>query len=88
MPADDVEMAVLRLAWRLDALDKWREKVDDNLSELERGLRAIVDEDKIEKAVRTAVRNERTLGLTFVQKVAVGLVGAVSLADAIKGLVH
>lgn len=87
MADSDVELAVLRLAWRLDALDQWRKETDDALHELENGLRAIVNEDEIEKAVRTAVRKERTVGLTFVQKLALTIVAGITIADGIKGLV-
>jgi hypothetical protein len=87
MPDSDVELAILRLAWRVDALDDWRSDVDRRVAGNERELARLVKADEIAEAVAEKMKHERVLGLTFVQKAAASLVGLVVLADGIKGLV-
>ncbi len=82
MAERDLELALLRLAWRIDALDEWRKDVD-----LDRArLKDLVKADEIAEAVAKKVNHERTLQLTLVQKAVAFLVGAVAVAGGIKGL--
>lgn len=94
MPDDDVSLAILRIAWRLDALDKWREQVDGRMVEFERGLRRVVEADKIGAAVADAMtakvtddRSAVLFGLTrrqvsvaFAGVLVAAVLGAVELA--------
>ncbi len=82
MAERDLELALLRLAWRIDALDEWRKDVD-----LDRArLKDLVKADEIAEAVAKKVNHERTLQLTLVQKAVAFLVGALAVAGSIKGL--
>lgn len=63
----------MRNSWRLDALDKWRTEIDGRLSRLEQRVGDLTKADEIAEAVAQKMRSERTLGLTFVQKVGGGL---------------
>lgn len=84
----DLELAVLRLAWRLDALDEWRREVSEQVAGNRRELERLVKADEIADAVADKVNETRTLHLTFVQKAAAFIVGLVAVADGIRGLIH
>lgn len=86
MPDDQgSELALLRIAWRLDAFDQWRTRIDLRFEALERELQRLVKADEIAEAVAAKMKSERTLQLTFVQKTVALLVGAVAIADGIRG---
>ncbi len=66
----DLDLAVLRLAWRLDALDQWRaETVDPSLVRLDVKLRDIVKADEIADAVAEKMKAQGRIQLTRVQTV-------------------
>ena len=73
--------------WRLDALDLWRKDVDHSLGSIDERLKGLLKADEIAEAVAQKMRSERTLGLTFVQKLGVFVVGAVAVAGGLKGLI-
>lgn len=87
-PHRDVELAILRLSWRVDALDAWRKELDTKLLRIEAQVSEIVSSERIadEVALRLATARDarRRLELTFLQKFAVVVVSLVSLAGAAK----
>ena len=94
MPERDSELALLRLAWRVDALDKWREGIDHQLGVLREELDGMTEAQKIAEAVTAKltsaadpVQVKTGLNLTWYQKAGAFLAGALILADAVRGLV-
>lgn len=83
MSTDDEALAILRLAWRVDALDKWRETVDHRLAANEEGLRKVIQTDEIAEAVALRVRQDRGIALTVGQKIGGFLLGFALVADVI-----
>lgn len=59
----------MRLAWRVDALDDWREKVDVWRTETDDSLRAIVQTDRIAEAVSKRMSERHGVYLSRVQLV-------------------
>ena len=83
----------MRLAWRLDALDKWRDEVMAELATLRDDCDALAESDNIAAAVAAAIRRDppdvsRTIAasLSGWQKWGAFAAGALLLADAVKGL--
>lgn len=83
----DYQRAADRRDWRLDALDKWREQVDERISALEGDVERMNRSDQIADAVADRMKRERRYVLTTFQKLIVTIVGAITLADLVKGLV-
>jgi len=74
-----VEGKVAALGWIVEDLREWRAEARVQLEDL-------VKADEIAEAVAKKMRGERTLHLTWVQKAAAFVVGAVAVAGGIKGL--
>lgn len=91
MPQDDVELALLRLAWRVDSLDKWRERVESRLDACEMQQEQLVESQRIAEGVAAELERRgatsRELRLTWWQKVGGFAAGALLVADAVRGLV-
>lgn len=90
----DTELALLRLAWRVDDLDKWRTSADDRLAVLREEIDDVTEAQKIAAAVAakltstSAPVNVKTgLSLTWYQRLGALIAGALILADAVRGLV-
>ena len=96
MPEGDNELAILRLAWRVDALDKWRKQASDEIAQLRKELENVTNEQKIAAgvaaelqkrgALRRASDQPATLSLTWYQKLGGAVAGALLVADAVRGL--
>lgn len=94
MPPDrDLELALMRLAWRVDALDKWREEtVTPELALLDQRCDKLEGADEIAEAVAAAIREDPPTAQTMVaglatwQKWGALITGALLMADAVKGL--
>lgn len=92
-PGRDLELAVLRLAWRLDAIDRWREETVKQLAACEESIENLAESDRIAEAVAEAIRQEPptpqriAAGLTTWQRLGAFAAGALVLADAVRGLV-
>jgi hypothetical protein len=88
---DDLELAALRLAWRVDALDKWRERVEHRLDSIEAATDAVIESQKIAAGVAAELARRgvgpSTLSLTWWQKLGGAVAGALLVADALRGLV-
>lgn len=94
MPDRDAELALLRLAWRVDALDKWRDSIDNQLAVLREEIDGVTEAQKIAEGVAarltstSAPVNVKTgLSLTWYQRLGALIAGALILADAVRGLV-
>lgn len=104
----------MRLAWRVDVLDKWRESVERDrgefrrelegkLSELRAEIENVTKAQEIAKAVATELSKSASppaervaeavaqrgakLHLSLAQKIGGFAMGAIFVADAIRGLV-
>lgn len=103
MAGRDDELAIVRLAWRIDALDKWRSElehdrerfraeIEGKLVELRTELDGLTKAQEIAKAVSAELRKERGGGevatkLPFPAKLGAFAAGALVVADAIRGLI-
>lgn len=87
-PGDhDTELAVLRLAWRLDSLDRWRERVDADLSEIGRKVDTVTRADEIAHAVAVALGDQRRRFWTWPKALLAGL-GTISTLVAAQLAAH
>lgn len=77
----------MRLAWRLDALDKWRGDVDTWRVHTDERLSAIIRTDEIADAIAARVHAGRTLGLSTLQKAVLMVAALIAAADGLKGLI-
>lgn len=85
----------MRLAWRLDALDKWREETDRQLAVLREAIDGMTEAQKIAEGVAARltsttappVQVKTGLSLTWYQRAGALIAGALILADAVRGLV-
>lgn len=85
-PAErDLDLAVLRLAWRLDAIDEWRDKIDRRLGEHEAQLDHLMRADEIADAISERLKSERTMRLSWAQRVGAFLIGTAAVAANIRG---
>lgn len=89
----DLDLAIMRLAWRLDALDRWRSEVEKELAVLSETVDELAEADRIAAAVAESIRKEppdvgraMTAGLNRWQRWGAFVGGALLLADAVKGL--
>lgn len=87
MTDSDLELALMRLAWRIDALDAWRQEISELVAGNRRELDRLVKADEIAEQVAERLRKERTLQLTIVQKALITVVTLVTLAGGIKALI-
>lgn len=93
MPDSDEQLAILRLAWRVDSLDRWRDKIDKRVDDCERGIEGLTKAQEIAEGVAEKLRETGVtvqaggLGLTWWQKLGGALMGAVVVIDAIRGLI-
>ena len=84
----DLFRAIDRIEWRVDELDKWREKiVDGKLHDLSNRVQAMSRADDIANAVTERMHKDAKFGFSTAQKVGALVVGLVLLADGIKGLI-
>lgn len=84
-PDRDLELAVVRLSWRLGALDDWRKDVDRRLATMGEAIEKMDRSEEIAREV--AKRLRPSAQLTWYQKAGALLAGALVLSDAVKGLV-
>lgn len=91
MPDSDEALAILRLAWRVDALDKWRERVDTRLDSCEEAQDKMIETQKIAAGVAKELERRgvgsSTLQLSLWQKLGGAVAGALVVADALRGLI-
>ena len=66
--SEDSSLAILRLAWRLDALDEWRRTVEKRVGAIEHELGELVRAAEIMEAVAEKMEQTHTLHLTKVQR--------------------
>ena len=65
MPPDsDADLAILRLAWRLDALDQWRKEIEQRVAGNSRELERLVKADEIADAVAAKLGEAQSERLT------------------------
>lgn len=92
MPDEIDERTILRLVWRVDDLDKWRETVDGRLGWLTRELERLVKADEIADAVASKMNEREGWHLSVIQRrlaIATVLVTALGvLVEAGVGLAH
>lgn len=81
----------MRNAWRLDALDKWRDRVDGELQQLRGEIQNMNTSEKIRAAVSDALGDhfaeERTLRLSAWQRFGAFAGGLLLVADLVRGIV-
>lgn len=76
----------MRLAWRVDALDKWRTETDNRLHDHDEAIRKMVTAQEIAEAVAARLSARNRFELTLGQKL-IGLVFAgASFASILHGL--
>ena len=85
-PDSDLGYALMRLAWRIDALDEWRKDMEKRLGDVETLAHKIDRSDEIAREVAKRL-NSRGASYAWWQKAGALLGGALVLADAVKGLV-
>lgn len=61
---DDADLAILRLAWRLDAIDEWRKDIEARVSGNQRELDRLVKADEIADAVASKLNETHSERLT------------------------
>lgn len=81
-----LERSVDKLGWRVSALDEWRRETDMRISRCVERIDGLSKADEIAAAVSEQVRRDGGLVLTGLQKTCAAVLGAVVLADSIKGL--
>ena len=93
MPDSDLELAVLRLAWRLESLDKWREEVDRQLGVLEDQVDGLTTQEEIAAAVSERLHAGEPLPTrpqileSWPARIGALVAGALVVADALRGLI-
>lgn len=73
----------MRNAWRLDALDKWRETVDRDLAGCRKDLDGMLNAEAVAEAVVNAVRADRRNLFSVPQKIVGGLLAVAVAIGAI-----
>jgi hypothetical protein len=84
------EKELLRIIWRLDALDHWRNGVDSRLAGIEKQLAELVKSDEIAEAVADKMTSQQSLLLSRNQRhwaVAFGIVASLGSVGGIAALV-
>lgn len=84
--ADDVSLSILRLAWRLDSLDKWRDRVDKRLDDLDAKVDGVVNAQTIAEAVTDELEKRKTFEWSTLSKLGATVAGLVVVAESVKGL--
>ena len=87
MEARDYEVRLAKSEWRLEALDRWRDRVEARMVELENRTAALARADEIATAVAQKVNGTRSLQLSWLQKAGALVAGALFLAAQVKGLI-
>ncbi len=64
---NDLELSILRLAWRADAIDRWRDELDAWRLTTNSILDGLTTADKIAEAVAEKMSSTRTVRFTRVQ---------------------
>lgn len=89
MVADEpLEVRVARIEWRIDALDKHRDRVDKRIGICEETIGSMAKAEEIAREVAKRVDGSRALQLTFWQKVGAVAAGVLLVADSLQGLVR
>ena len=93
---DDDRLAIVRLAWRVDSLDKWRDRVEKRLDGVEEAVDGLKKADEIAQAVADKLANPTpdqprptvNVGgsLNWPQKIGGLVVGGLIVVDALRGL--
>lgn len=93
---DDDRLAIVRLSWRVDSLDKWRDRVDKRLDAVEDGIDGLRKADEIAQAVADKLADPApgqpkptvNVGgsLSWPQKLGGIIVGGLVVADTVRGL--
>lgn len=88
-PERDLELALLRLAWRVDALDKWRERIDAFCADTTMALDGLTKADEIAEAVANKMSEAGRIKFTKVQLgVAILGLGAAYAAPFVAWVAH
>jgi hypothetical protein len=86
-PPRDLERAIDRNAWRLDALDDWRRRVDDRLFAVERQMAELVKADEIAEAVAEKMSDQQTIHLSRDQRRFAFFAGGATALGTVSGIV-
>lgn len=84
----DLELALLRLAWRIDALDAWRKELDVWCGLTSRTLEALTKADEIAEAVAAKMDSTRQIRFTKAQLTVAYLGLACAVASPFVAWVH
>lgn len=93
VPDSDLELALMRLAWRIDSLDRWRKGVEQQLGGLSQKVDSVTRAQEIAEGVAEKLRETGVtvqpggFGLTWWQKLGASIGGALVVADALRGLI-
>ena len=86
---DDLELAVLRHNWRLDALDTWRSVVvEPFMVETKQTLESLTTADKIAEAVAEKMSSTRDIRFTKAQLTVAYLAVAAAVASPFIAWLH
>ena len=86
MAEGDLDVRLARCEWRLEALDRWRDRVEQRMTVVEDRTGALARADEIAKIVAERVDGNRKLQLSSFQKIGGLIAGALFAAAQIKGL--
>jgi hypothetical protein len=87
MPADDDNaLAIMRLAWRVDALEEWRKHIGERVALNSRELERLVKADEIADEVSKRLNSQQSFRLTTVQKRVAILAAAAAGLSTLAGL--
>lgn len=84
---EERERDLLRIVWRIDALDDWRKDVDGRLGAAERQLSELVKADQIAEAVADKMSAANTLHLSQRQRAWAFAFGLFASLGSIAGVV-
>lgn len=73
--------------YRLGGVETWKKEISDKVEDISETLEEIIKADEIADGISNKIKTERTIKLTFVQKVIVGAAGLAAIADFILRLV-
>lgn len=95
-PREDVELALVRNSWRIDSLDRWRDKVEKRLDTIEEAVDGLKKADEIAQAVADKLADPSpgqpkptvnvSGSLNWPQKIGGLVVGGLIVVDALRGL--
>lgn len=84
----DVDQRSARNEWRLNALDKWRDQIDARVAVLESQVNDIKFTEALAEALAEKIDRRRDVQFTIWQKAGGGLLALVTVAGAIRSLLH